>query len=783
MAMFPVRGELWETSKPAAEVQPGLTRSSDEIREVLQQLHHLTTAGHASLDELFDGLLKAGCRTLGATSGMVLEVRGDSGIVRALSGEVCDISVGSVVSLSDTLRSCLQNQATLYDSSAGTCIATPIIAGEEIFGTLSFCAPDPRLMQSFSKFEYNYVDLMGRNIGWHILEEQTHLEKKRSRDLQKYQSRVLDLVAENEYLETILMELVRMLESQAPGSACTGYIVKRGSLSCACAPGLPEGFAEAYDAAAPAVDESFLSHEFTRKTVLLKNAADCPVWPAPRMTVQLAQFGACLLAPITGGGGVLLGFLALHYPASSSSAEGDRSLAGFASRLAAIAIEQRQLADRLEAQARYDSLTGLPNRSYFLDRLETALVAAKQQSEMLGVLFIDLDRFKQINDTFGHAMGDRLLAEVGWRLRQLIGHRELASRMGGDEFSIVLAREPNEDGIVRAARTILNALRGPYWLDGQELFVTPSIGLSMFPKDGSDASDLLRNADLAMHMAKKNGKNELQPFVAKNQSLPFERLQLENALRRALENDEFELLYQPIVRIDGKLDGLEVLLSWRHPVRGQIEASQFIPIAEETGLIIPIGTWVLRQACLQGTRWLKAGYSGVHINVNVSAVQFEREDFVEMVATALALSQFPPQCLELELTESFIMHDIEESARRMSSLRELGIRISIDDFGTGYSSLSYISRMPVDSLKIDQSFLRGMQEPSGSLPVIQTIVRLAHSLHLVVIAEGVETQEELDLMRVVGCDKVQGHFYGKSLQAEQAGAMLAQNDRAIPAGA
>jgi diguanylate cyclase (GGDEF)-like protein len=782
MAIFPVQGELWARSKMASEVPPGLARSSDEIREVFQQLHHLTTFGHESLDVLFDDLLKAGCRTLGAMSAMVLEVQGDCGIVRALHGEVCDISVGSVVALSETLRSCLRTQATLYDSPAGTCIATPIIAGEEIFGTLSFCAPDPMRMQNFSKFEYNYVDLIGRNIGWLILEKQTQHERERSRDLQKYQNRVLDLVAGNEYIETILMELVRMLESQARGSACTAYVVKRGSLSCVCAPGFP-GFAEAYDSGAPAVDESFLGHECTQKATFFRDAADCPVWPTHGLAAQLTPFRAGLIAPITGSGGALLGFVALHYTAGALSGDGDRNLLGFAGRLAAIAIEQRQLTDRLDVQARYDTLTGLPNRSYFLDRLGTALEAAKRQSEALGVLFIDLDRFKQINDTFGHAMGDRLLAEVGGRLRQLIGQRELASRMGGDEFSIAIAREQDEDGIVRASRAILNALRAPYWLDGQELFVTPSIGLSMFPKDGSEPSDLLRNADLAMHAAKKIGKNELQVFVAENQSLPFERLQLENALRRALDNGEFELLYQPIVRIDGNLDGLEALLSWRHPVRGQIEASQFIPIAEETGLIIPIGTWVLRQACFQGNQWIKGGCPEVRINVNVSALQFERADFVEMVAAALALSHFPPECLELELTESFIMHDIEESARRMSRLRELGIRISIDDFGTGYSSLSYISRMPVDSLKIDQSFLRGMQEPAGSLPVIQTIVRLAHSLNLAVIAEGVETKEELDLMRVVGCDKVQGHLYGKSLHAEEAGAMLGQNDRAIPAGA
>ena len=783
MAIFPVRGDEWAIPKTASENAPLLTRSSDEIHEAFQQLHRLSTAGRESLDEVFTDLLKAGCQTLRATSAMMLEVQGDSGMVRALYGDVCDITVRSVVPLSETLRSCLKNHATLYDSPGGTCIATPIIAGDEIFGTLSFCAPDPVLMQSFSQFEYSYVELMGRNIGWIILEQQIHSEKKRSEDLRRYQNRVLELVAANAYLENTLMELVRMVESQTSGGLCTAYVVKRDALSCVCAPSFPAGFAEHHDRFAPAVEEPFLRNEFTRKAVFFKDASDCPLWQVQEVEIHLAEFRSCLISPILGGSGALLGILALHYREHSGLTDADRNVLGFASRLAAIAIEQRQLADRLEAQTKNDSLTGLPNRSGFLDRLETALAAARQQSEVLGVLFIDLDRFKQINDTFGHAMGDRLLAEVGARLRPLIGRRELASRMGGDEFAIVLARDENENGIVRAAREILQALRAPYWLDGHELHVPPSIGLSMFPKDGSDASNLLRSADLAMRTVKKNGKNDLHAFVAENESLPLERLRLENALRRALHNGEFELLYQPLVRIEGQLDGLEALLSWRHPLHGQIEPSQFIPIAEETGLIVPIGTWVLRQACLQGAHWLAAGFSNVRIHVNVSALQFERADFVDTVAAALSLSHFPAQCLELELTESYVMQDIGESARRMSSLRELGIRISIDDFGTGYSSLSYISRLPVDSLKIDQSFLRGMQEPAGSLPVIQTIVHLAHSLNLVVIAEGVETIEELDLMRVVGCDKVQGHLYGRSLHAREAGALLAKGGLALPAGA
>jgi EAL domain-containing protein (putative c-di-GMP-specific phosphodiesterase class I) len=283
-----------------------------------------------------------------------------------------------------------------------------------------------------------------------------------------------------------------------------------------------------------------------------------------------------------------------------------------------------------------------------------------------------------------------------------------------------------------------------------------------------------------MYRAKNGGKNDLELFLAEHHVSGLERLQLENALRRALENHEFELLYQPVVNMNGKVEGLEALLTWRHPIHGTISPRQFIPIAEETGLIIEIGSWVIRQACVQGVRWQKAGYSSARISVNVSALQFERREFVQTVATTLALTGFPPQCLELELTESYVMRDLSESVRRMTQIRNLGVSISIDDFGTGYSSLSYLNKLPVDSLKIDQSFLRGLQEPEGSLPVVQSIVRLAHSMSLTVVAEGVETAAELDLVRVIGCDKVQGHVYGPSLRHDEAEALLAKNARLTP---
>src|ERR1700734_4224349 len=283
-----------------------------------------------------------------------------------------------------------------------------------------------------------------------------------------------------------------------------------------------------------------------------------------------------------------------------------------------------------------------------------------------------------------------------------------------------------------------------------------------------------------MYHAKNTGKNDVVVFRAEDHAASLERLRLENALRRALEHQEFELLYQPMVSMNGKVEGREALLTWRHPIYGSISPKQFIPIAEETGLIIDIGSWVIQRACLEAASWRKAGYRAARISVNVSALQFEKRDFLETVAAALALSKLPPDRLELELTESYIMKDLPQAAARFAQIRKLGISIAIDDFGTGYSSLSYLNRLPVDSLKIDQSFVRTIQDPSGSLPVVQTIVRLAHNLNLLVVAEGVETVQELDLLRLVGCDKVQGHLYGYARRREDVEALLAANNSLGP---
>ncbi|MGA2598041.1 MAG: EAL domain-containing protein [Bryobacteraceae bacterium] len=431
--------------------------------------------------------------------------------------------------------------------------------------------------------------------------------------------------------------------------------------------------------------------------------------------------------------------------------------------------------NRLSFEARHDRLTGLPNRFHFMDLFESALERAIRRSEILALLFLDLDRFKQVNDTLGHLLGDRILQQVGFRLKALLpSPRDLAARMGGDEFMVVLTGLPDATAALLAANRILDELREAYRVDEYELFVTASAGISVFPQDGGDAPALLHRADLAMYRAKAEGGSKLQPFSSDLQGRAVELFALENDLRRAVERQELELSYQPLVTMNGELDGLEALLAWNHPRLGRISPCDFIPIAEESGLIVPIGSWVITQACVTGSKWRADGLRRVRVSVNVSALQFARSDFVDSVATALALTGFPAESFELELTETFVLRDIEESARRMRRIRNLGVNIAIDDFGTGYSSLSYLRRLPANSLKIDQSFLHDLVGPNGSIAVVQGIVLLAHSMGLKVVAEGVETEEQLQLLREAGCDKVQGHLYGEPLREAEARELLAR---------
>jgi diguanylate cyclase (GGDEF)-like protein/PAS domain S-box-containing protein len=773
-----------DSDRPA----PGET---SRFAEQLKQLHRLSTTSYVSLEQALQDHLETGSRLFQLPVGALLQVEGFIGVVLASYGADA-LQAGPVplwqtraYTVTSRLRTVTASETALPGSGPRmefeTYIGTPVWLGSELFATLSFSGPCDGLAREFSHSDRELIELMARSIGRMVLEHRIQSERDRLQSLEKNRNRVLEMVAENESIAIILEEVVHLVEAQCPGALCSLLLLRDEMLTWATAPGFPQDALRLLKPYRVLRDTAGLAvAEVARGTVFWDDVRGCPFWADRAHVASQLGIESCRSTPISSIDGMLLGMLALHYKGGQPRDDGDAELLQAASRLAARALEQRGFTERLEFRARHDSLTGLPNRSYFMELLEAALVDASDRSGSLAVLFIDLDRFKQINDILGHAMGDRLLKEVGQRLKRLLTEDDLAGRMGGDEFTIVLTRQPDEQSAVQASQEFLNAFRAPHQIEDNELFVTASIGVALFPRHGQSVAELLRNADLAMYHAKNTGKNDVVVFRAKDHTASLERLRLENALRRALEHQEFELLYQPVVSMNGKVEGLEALLTWRHPIYGSISPKQFIPIAEETGLIIDIGSWVIQRACLEAASWHKAGHRAARISVNVSALQFERRDFLETVAAALALSKLTPECLELELTESYIMKDLPQAAARLTQIRNLGVSIAIDDFGTGYSSLSYLNKLPVDSLKIDQSFLRNLHEPEGSLAVIQSIVRMAHSMNLSVVAEGVETRAELDLVRVLGCDKVQGHVYGPARRREEVELLLATNDSLRP---
>jgi diguanylate cyclase (GGDEF)-like protein len=446
-----------------------------------------------------------------------------------------------------------------------------------------------------------------------------------------------------------------------------------------------------------------------------------------------------------------------------------------------IAIHQRQLTDQLAFQAKHDALTGLPNRLYLHERLDQAIAAARERHSGVAVAFIDLDRFKQINDTLGHAVGDRVLQQVATRLRNCLQPDDALARMGGDEFTAILrSADPRQHA--KTVRKLLSAVRAPCRVGEHELFLTASIGVSFYPDHGDNAATLLRNADSAMYTAKYRGKNDVHSYDPEIKPSALYRLELETDLRRALEREELQVLYQPQVKLTGEIAGLEVLLVWDHPERGRISPKEFIPIAEETGMILTIGSWVLREACQQVAEWEHSGLPVVPVAVNVSALQFAQANFVPTVAGVLAYSGVRPELLELELTESLVMRGVDQSISVMQQIRNLGVRIAIDDFGTGYSSLSYVRQLPADVLKIDAAFLQESGPPDSSLPLIRTITELAHTFGLSVTAEGVETPNHLEIVRQAGCDRAQGLLFGGPLPADSIADVLRESRVRLNAG-
>lgn len=429
----------------------------------------------------------------------------------------------------------------------------------------------------------------------------------------------------------------------------------------------------------------------------------------------------------------------------------------------------------IEFLANYDPLTQLPNRRLYVDRLDQAIKTASREKTQLAVLFFDLDHFKTINDSLGHSIGDQMLIEVGTRISQCMREIDSVSRLSGDEFAALITDVNDVNDVITVVTKIIEGIRKAFKINEYELHVTISIGISVYPDDGKSYEILLKNADTAMYCAKNSGRDNFEFFSPSMSTHALERLALESSLRKAVENNDLQVFYQPQVQIDtGKIIGMEALLRWPHSEMGMISPDKFIPLAEDTGLIIPIGKWVLEQACRQNKLWQQQGLIAVPVAVNLSAVQFRQHNLLEIVEETLVKTGLKPAFFELELTESLLMDCSEYNVTLLRAFRQLGVQLSIDDFGTGYSSLSYLKRFPLNKLKIDRSFVMDILADKNNASITSAIISLGHDLGLCVIAEGVEEEKQFNFLQAHQCDEIQGYLFSQPVAAEEMEKLLSK---------
>jgi diguanylate cyclase (GGDEF)-like protein len=445
------------------------------------------------------------------------------------------------------------------------------------------------------------------------------------------------------------------------------------------------------------------------------------------------------------------------------------------------AIERKRTEERLSHLAQYDVVTGLPNRVLFRDRLTRALAHAQRKKQMVALMFLDLDHFKSVNDSLGHDVGDQLLKAVAERLKSCLREGDTIARLGGDEFTIILEEISESENIANVAQKIIDMMSRSFLVGGQEIFITTSIGIATYPDCGTDQNTLIKNADAALYDAKAHGRSVYRFYHQKMNIIATERLELLTSLRHAVDRDEFILRYQPQVNsYSGQLVGVEALLRWNHPEKGLIYPSQFVHLLEDTGLIIPVGEWALREACKQCKAWQNTGLPAIPVSVNISARQFKQKNLVSMVSQILLDTKLDPRYLQLELTESVLVDNIGVTVATLRALHTIGTKLSIDDFGTGYSSLSYLKQFPLHALKIDRSFLQDINKRSEDAAIAIAIITLGHSLRLDVVAEGVETNEQKEFLKKQNCNIMQGHLFGYPMHAVQIAEWLGDEKRQPP---
>ena len=610
---------------------------------------------------------------------------------------------------------------------------------------------------------FSQADIGGETLFVGFMRDVT--ERKRSSDLMANQNRILKMISSGSSLDATLAEIARLVEEHSRCLGCAVQVLPDASDRA-------EGTGSTRPSSPTTIlplpsDQSSASlngHGYlTRTTIALE--AD-PALTELYVTAKKYNAALCRLWPIIGRQKQLVAYLAILYRNEETVSDAENSLAPSACELAGLAIENKKSDERIRYLAHSDELTGLPNRAHFLQMLSQALARGARFKTKIGVLFVDLDRFKNINDSHGHEAGDKVLREAAFRLRGAVREVDLVARLGGDEF-VILAEDIGDSQVLGGiAQKLIEQIALPFDIDGDHFHLTASVGISTYPDDGEDLYELIKNADIAMYRVKELGRNGHQFYAEQMSEDSRERIVLEAGLRHVVERNELVLHYQPkLDLLTGEITGVEALVRWQHPELGLLGPLKFIPLAEETGLIVAIGQWVLQTACRQLAEWIQHGVSPLRMAVNLSARQFRYGRLFEDVHDALTRYDLSPNLLELEVTESLVMDNPPRAVELLGRFKAVGITLSMDDFGTGYSSLANLKSFPFDYVKVDRSFVRDIVIDPHDAAISRAIIAMAHVLHLRVIAEGVETQEQLDFLRDHGCDEIQGYHFARPMPA------------------
>ncbi|WP_170287571.1 EAL domain-containing protein [Aquibacillus halophilus] len=596
-------------------------------------------------------------------------------------------------------------------------------------------------------------------------------EKNTLETLLSGQNNILEMVTQGSSLQEVLDTIIYLVEKVSNGGRCSIHIVNEDGTSLIrnSSPNLPLGYSNFIKRipVGPSAG-SCGTATYRRRTIIVEDIATDPLWVDFKDEALNYGLRACWSSPVYDNFQKVLGVFAMYYDKPNTPSKEDMNILKKATYLVSLVIQHYQAEEKINFMAFHDELTGLPNKRLFDKNVRIAITRSdtdQDKNKMLGIMYLDLDRFKLINDSLGHNTGDKLLKEVAERLRTCIRTEDTISRKSGDEFTLLLINVSKQE-VSKTAQKILNLLAKPFLINGHEIFITPSVGVSLYPTDDGNPDELLRKADVAMYQAKKEGRNNFQFYNKLLDKKNHERLEIENQLRKALDMNEFSLQFQPIMDLtSNEIKSVEALIRWNNPILGKVSPDRFIPITEETGLIISIGEWVLRTACLQLKSWENNGFHSLKISVNLSIRQFYQPNLISMIDNIIKEIEINPSKLTIEITESMTM-DVETATSILYELKNIGVNISIDDFGTGYSSLSYLKTFPIDSLKIDQSFISDINKSKDDENIATTILVIAHNLGLSVIAEGVESKDQLEILKRHKCDEAQGYLFSKPLNSD-----------------